>query len=343
MCKSKQSLSKKNESFVVLLIDDQIIVAEKVRRMLADETEIEFHYCQNPAQALDVAEAVRPTVILQDLMMPEIDGVSLTQILRENPVTKSVPIIILSTKEDPIDKSLSFSVGATDYLVKLPDKIEMIARIKAHSRSYLAQFERDEAYRKLRELQVKLEESNAELKRLSSMDGLTGIANRRRFNEFVKTEWARAIRKKSILFLILIDIDQFKVYNDNYGHQKGDECLITVAKNLSAGHRRPADLLARYGGEEFVLVLPETFIDGAEMVAEKLRVHIEALNLTHEFSSIADRVTISVGVACCEPYDARASVDDLIASADSALYEAKHMGRNRVVVNSDCLKKFSLK
>ncbi len=140
----------------VLLVDDQPIVAEAIRRMLAPESDITFHYCQDPTQAIAQANTVGPTVILQDLVMPELDGLTLVKFFRANPATREVPLIVLSTKEEPAIKAEAFATGANDYLVKLPDRIELVARIRYHSKGYIAQLERNEAYRKLAESQQML-------------------------------------------------------------------------------------------------------------------------------------------------------------------------------------------
>lgn len=317
---------------IVLLVDDQMMVAEGIRRMLMEESDIEFHYCNDPAQAVSTAVEIQPTIILQDLIMPEIDGYTLVKAYRENDKTKNIPIIVLSTKEDANAKSLAFERGANDYLVKLPDQIELIARIRAHSKGYLTQLQRDEAFQALRELQTELEKSNAELQKLSSLDGLTGIANRRRFDEFVDNECLRSARENTVLSLILIDIDFFKPYNDNYGHLAGDGCLRQVAVALNEVVHRPADLVARYGGEEFVVVLPNTKIDGAVKLADILCKKIRSLKIPHEYSEASENLTISMGITskvACEG----SSPTDLIALADEALYEAKESGRDRYVIS----------
>jgi len=314
----------------VLLVDDQAIVAEAIRRMLVTEDNLEYHYCVDPAKAISEAVEFQPTVILQDLVMPDIDGMMLLRFFRANPVTKNIPIIVMSSKEDPKIKSEAFELQASDYLVKIPDKIELIARIRAHTRSYLAQQQRDEAYRRLREMQLELEKKNRELQRLSSLDGLTGIANRRRFDEYLEQEWLRSARSHKEISLILIDIDHFKPYNDNYGHQGGDEVLRKVAQTLESETHRPGDLVARYGGEEFAVVLPDTAPEGAAQVAEKMRRSIEALNIPHAHSTATDHVTISMGVASVVPPEG-AVREALIESADQGLYEAKESGRNRYI------------
>lgn len=320
-------MSSSDSTAVVLLVDDQMMVSEGIRRMLMDEPDMVFHYCNDPNQAVEKAIELKPTVILQDLIMPDIDGYKLVDAYRNNKKTRSIPVIVLSTKEDPKDKSLAFERGANDYLVKLPDKIELVARIRAHSKSYLTQLQRDEAFKALRELQAELEESNIELQKLSSLDGLTGIANRRSFDEFLSKECLRSARENTALSLILIDIDFFKPFNDNYGHLAGDGCLRQVASALDEVIHRPADLVARYGGEEFGVVLPNTDIEGAEKLAKKLSEKMRLLNIPHEFSEVAAHITLSMGitsVVACEG----TSPSDIIMQADKALYSAKESGRN---------------
>lgn len=324
------------ERFVVLLVDDQAMVAEGVRRELESERDIEFHYCPDPREALDRAVEVEATVILQDLVMPEVDGLMLLRFYRANPATRDIPVIVLSSKEDAITKSEAFSQGANDYLVKLPDRIELIARIRAHSRSYMAQKERDAAYQALREMQAQLElsneqleKSNRELQRLSSLDGLTGIANRRQFDKQLEREWHRALRNCTEIALIMIDIDYFKRYNDAYGHQAGDDCLRAVAHALDGVVHRPSDLVARYGGEEFGVILPETDLEGARQVAEKMAEAVRRLGVEHRDSRVADRITLSIGIACTAPRG-QGEPELLLTTADQALYAAKHNGRNRI-------------
>lgn len=320
-----------HQKTVVLLIDDQKMVAEAIRRMLATESDIEFHYCADPAVAVQTASRIQPTVILQDLIMPDVDGYTLLRFYRNNPATANVPVIVLSSREDPMDKSQAFTNGANDYLVKLPDRIELIARIRAHSRSYLLQKQRDEAFKALQELRRKLEESNAVLQRLSVLDGLTGVANRRHFDEVLQQEWKRASRDHSPISIILLDIDYFKKYNDNYGHQGGDDCLRRVARAISRIIKRPGDFFARYGGEEFVAVLPDTELAGAALIAEEMRRSVEQEYIPHAHSAAADHVTISIGVAMVNASDELEPLA-VVEMADKALYQAKEQGRNRHVL-----------
>lgn len=314
---------------MVMLVDDQAIIAEALRRLLLEDKDINFHYCMDGTKAEDNAVRIRPTVILLDLVMPDIDGLTLVRNFRKNPATCDIPIIVLSTKEDPEVKAEAFSLGANDYLVKLPDKAELIARIRYHSKSYINMLQRDDAFRSLQESQRQLEALNVQLLQLSSTDGLTGISNRRTFDEQLAIEWRRGTRDNTSLSLIMIDIDFFKLYNDSLGHQTGDDGLKTVAMILKGSLKRVTDMAARYGGEEFVALLPNTEPDGAMNIAEIIRANIEEAGMEHPSSDVSDYVTISAGVASIVPNSAQ-SPEKLITAADQALYLAKHSGRNRV-------------
>lgn len=181
----------------------------------------------------------------------------------------------------------------------------------------------------IRKKNTELEALNEQLHTLALVDGLTGVANRRRFDAALENEWRRSRRDNTPLALLLIDIDYFKQFNDQYGHQSGDECLQKIAKVLQDGLNRSTDLVARYGGEEFICLLPESDITGATAKAELLRKAVEELHIPHEASSAASYVTISIGAASRIP-DEHAEPKLLIANADKALYKAKHKGRNRV-------------
>lgn len=316
-------------SIVVLLVDDQAMVGEMVRRALADQPNLVFHYCSEGIEAVACAERLHPTVILQDLLLPDADGLVLVGQYRANPATKDVPVIVLSIKEEPAVKSEAFRLGAADYLVKLPDPVELVARIRHHSKAYLNQIQRDQAYRALHESQRQLVIMNIELKRLSNIDGLTGLSNRRYLDEYLAIEWKRAQREHNALSVMMIDVDDFKRYNDTYGHLAGDEVLKTIAATIKQSVERPADLAARFGGEEFMVVLPNTELAGARYVAEEMRLHIEAVNISHSTARAAPYVTISAGVASTVPQQSGASAS-LVALADAALYAAKKAGRNCV-------------
>jgi len=317
---------------VVLLVDDQLMIGETVRRALANEPHIVFHFCSDPGAAVATAERIAPTVILQDLVMPGIEGLTLLREYRALEATRNTPIIVLSTREDPITKRDAFAMGANDYIVKLPDKIELIARIRYHSQAYLSRRQRDAAYRALHESQRQLMAANIELLRLSNMDGLTGLNNRRRFDEYASTEWRRALRERATFGLLLIDVDQFKPYNDANGHLAGDELLRRIGETIRNCCRRPEDLPARYGGDEFAVVLPGVQVNALETIGERLRKAVQDLEREHGSSYAARYVTLSVGGAVTVP-TAEDGLHDLIAVADRNLYEAKAKGRNKSIVH----------
>ena len=171
------------------------------------------------------------------------------------------------------------------------------------------------------------------LRKTSAIDGLTGLANRQCFEEFMDREWRRAARERKPISVIMLDIDHFKAYNDNYGHQGGDDCLKKVAAVMAESVKRPADIAARYGGEEFVVVLPDTDARGALEMAEKLRISVEMLGVPHAHSATASVVTVSIGVASLVP-EHGSDYSLLVKSSDAALYAAKREGRNRVKVKA---------
>ncbi len=181
----------------------------------------------------------------------------------------------------------------------------------------------------LRDMSVQ-KRAQEELERLATRDGLTSIANRRSFDETLNTEWRRASRESRALSLLMIDVDYFKLYNDTYGHQSGDDCLRQIAAAMAGMVKRASDCVARYGGEEFSILMPATELEGARIVAERIRAAVEALRLPHSGSAVAEHVTVSIGVACMHIAAGGEPAAQLIAAADAALYRAKHAGRNRI-------------
>jgi diguanylate cyclase (GGDEF)-like protein len=193
--------------------------------------------------------------------------------------------------------------------------------------SYAAEVERSN--KALIEIRRQLEEKNRLLERISALDTLTGIANRRRFDTVLRHEWRRASRDEEPLSLLFCDIDDFKRFNDTYGHQAGDECLVRVAQTMEGSLNRPADLAARYGGEEFVALLVDTELMGARILAERMRERVESLHVEHRASTVAPVLTVSLGVATVVPGPG-GRPEELVEHADRALYAAKRAGRNRV-------------
>jgi len=305
------------QPYRVLLVDDQPIIHEAVRRMLSEARDIELHCCAEGSDALRMANEIQPSVILQDLVMPDVDGMMLVKYYRANDKTCDIPVVVLSSKEEAKTKDEAFTAGANDYLVKLPDRIELLARLRYHAGTYAVLLERNAAL--------------DELKRISVTDALTGLYNRRHFDAALDDEWKRARRDRNPLSLVMLDVDHFKLFNDNYGHQAGDDCLVKVAQALQASSHRSVDVTARYGGEEFIAIFPDTNGPGALAMAENIRQAIIALHIPHDHSSAAGYVTVSLGVACAIPEEGL-QAESLLKSADMALYHAKEKGRNRAVL-----------
>jgi two-component system chemotaxis family response regulator WspR len=311
------------ERAVVLLVDDQPMVGEAIRRMLLDQPDIEYQYCSKGSLAVETAERLKPTVILQDLVMPDVDGLTLVSRYRASSVIRDTPVIVLSSKEDPAIKRDAFQGGANDYLVKVPDKIELVARIRLHSKVFLTQVQRDDAYRQLEERVQELQAVRDELSRLVSTDSMTGLYSRRRWLELAATEFSRHRRYKRPLTLLMADLDFFKRINDTSGHDIGDEVIRQFAGVLRAMGRE-SDLPGRIGGEEFAVLLPETPIAGAEEVARRVVAACRDLTIPAPTGHV--KFTCSLGVAEAGGIDG--TVDDLLRRADAALYEAKRGGRD---------------
>lgn len=279
--------------------------------------------------AEDGLEAVRlfkdrmPDLVIMDVIMPRLDGLGATRRIRRLCRLRDlwIPIILLTARNEDEDLAVGIEAGADDYLIKPVSPVVLQAKLKAMQR--------------IATMRTQLERANAELRALSGQDGLTGIANRRRFDEQIRLEWRRCRRDGYPLALVLADVDYFKRYNDHYGHLQGDDCLIAVAGALKRCVQRAGDLVARYGGEEFAILLPNTDSAGAACVAERVRAAVEALQLPHAASDTAPVVTLSMGVAVFTPQQlGEATPEDLIHHADQALYQAKAQGRNRVTVNT---------
>jgi diguanylate cyclase (GGDEF)-like protein len=267
----------------------------------------------------------KPDLVLLDIIMPGMDGFEVARRIRQLETDGEwTPIIFLSARTSDDDLALGISVGGDDYLIKPVSEIVLRAKVRAMQR--IAQMRYS-----LLVLTRKLDEANRELTRLSAADGLTGIANRRCFDDTLQREWRRAARANTPIALLVADVDHFKQFNDGYGHQLGDDCLKDVARVLESCLRRPTDLVARYGGEEFAVIMPETDAEGAAQVAETMREAVQAAQIAHAYSPVAPVVTISVGAATTLP--SRADEDGprmLLQQADQALYQAKREGRNRI-------------
>lgn len=278
--------------------------------------------CQDGDTALELFKTERPDLVLLDVVLPGLDGFQVATRLRQMETHGDwTPILFLSVLNSDTDMARGIAAGGDDYLFKPISEVVLNAKIRAMQRII-------QMRTSLVVLARRLDSANQELRRLSSVDGLTGIANRRQFDETMAREWRRTLRTQGELALLLCDVDHFKQFNDRFGHQAGDDCLRLVARSLAQTLDRGGDLAARYGGEEFAVILPDTRLDGALHVAERLRQAVLALAIPHPDSPHAV-VSISIGaatLAACRstPYQR------LLRDADEALYHAKHQGRNRI-------------
>ncbi len=291
----------------ILIVDD----APENIRILAQALKSEYKttFATTGEQAIKFAMSEEPPdLILLDIMMPEMDGYEVCLRLKAEHKTKNIPVIFITAMNQEQDETKGLEIGAVDYITKPFSMAIVKARVRTH---------------------LELKRHRDILENLSSLDGLTAIPNRRRFDEVLQTEWRHCIRESSPLSLVMIDIDYFKNFNDTRGHQAGDDCLKRVAKALANSVKRPMDVVARYGGEEFAAILPKTDRDGSVFVAETMRDNIESLNISHPNSPVSDYVTISLGSATVFP-EHRLIPDILVKAADDALFQAKREGRNCV-------------
>ena len=290
----------------ILLVDDEPGSIELLAGIFGDEYEILF--ATEGEKAVGLALTEEPDVILLDVMMPGIDGYEVCRRLKAEERTADIPVIFITACGDLEAESRGLESGAMDYIHK--PFTSSVVKVRTSN-------------------QIELKRAREALTRLSITDGLTQLANRRRFDEVIRREHARLARSDGQLSLLMLDLDHFKGYNDTYGHLQGDDCLRRVAAVIGGVIRRPADLAARYGGEEFVCILPETTHEGAVRIAEKIRRNVEELAIPHGNSGVTDHVTVSLGVITAR-CTAEMGVSAIIAQADEQLYAAKAGGRNRV-------------
>ncbi|MBF0568998.1 MAG: diguanylate cyclase [Nitrospirae bacterium] len=267
-------------------------------------------------------------LILMDIELPGLDGIGACQKIKSDQWFKEIPIIMLTADTSAISLENAFKAGAIDYITKPVKMVELRARIGS-ALSLKQEMDRRKASEiELEALTRQLKEANRILTNLSYIDGLTGVANRRYFDDYSDQEWKKAFREHSFISVIIVDIDYFKQFNDTEGHPAGDECLRRVAGALSDALRRPGDFIARYGGEEFVSILPNTTLDGAAIIGETMRTNICDLNIRFAQSK---KTTVSIGIAGAIP-DKSKTIQWLISGADRALYTAKKSGKNQVKV-----------
>lgn len=290
----------------VLIVDDVPHNLKILGAALKDDYYVKL--TTNGEEAIAIAQSAnQPDIILLDIMMPDMDGYEVCKRLKEAPETRDIPIVFITAMNEEKDEELGLTLGAIDYIVKPFSMPVVKARIKNH---------------------LELKYYRDKLKESSMIDGLTQIANRRRFDEALTAELDRKKRHNEALSVLMLDIDFFKKYNDTYGHLQGDECLKMVAQTIKNELKRPADLAARWGGEEFACILPETSLMDAIRIGENIRQAVIEKALPHEASVVSQVVTVSVGAASAERME-ELNFDEILRKADDALYRAKQSGRNQ--------------
>ena len=293
----------------ILVVDDMTTTLLLLHDLLKDTYEVKI--AKSGTKALEILESPNDIdLILLDIEMPDINGYDVCKRIKNNETIKNIPVIFVTGRNSEEDEEYGLNLGAIDYITKPFNKTITKLRLK----NYL-------------ELKIK----NDMLEKLSMYDGLTNIRNRRFFDETFEKTFSEIKRDKKSLAVLMIDIDFFKPYNDNYGHGQGDETLRKVAKALEKTIKRASDFVARYGGEEFVILLKDINKDGVEAVANNLLNAIRELKITHEFSKIENYVTVSIGVSY---YNSSSDITklELLLKADETLYNVKNSGRNNFAI-----------
>jgi diguanylate cyclase (GGDEF)-like protein len=290
----------------VLVADDDAINRQVLGELLKPEYTVLL--AKNGEQALELAVRHAPDLILLDVVMPDMDGYEVLRRLRAEPQSAHISVIFISGLDRPEDEANGLNMGASDYIAKPFNATVVTARVALH---------------------LQVVRQRRMLERLANIDGLTELANRRRFDEIYAVEWKRTQNGERPLSLALLDIDCFKQYNDYYGHPAGDRVLRSVARTAASFLRRPTDLAARYGGEELVLLMPDTDTVQAQQLILALGKAIEQLGIAHATSVAAPVLTVSLGGATLDQENAE-SAEELLDAVDHQLYRAKHAGRNRL-------------
>lgn len=299
-------LQKKDARNKILLVEDSLLNQRMISDILSGLYTLEA--AGTAAEAAKLIESFEPDLILLDIVLPDANGFDILRKLKESSMTADIPVIIISGMDSDADEEKGFELGAVDY-IKKPFKNAIVrARIGT---------------------QIRIINQMKTIERMSFIDALTSIGNRRAFDSQIKYEWGRAVREKQSLSMMMLDVDNFKQYNDTYGHQQGDLMLQAVARTLDTALKRSMDIICRYGGEEFAVILPDTSAAGAQEMAEKIRAHIEAMEVLIPQTKKITKATISIGVASIYP-ESSDCMEDFIKAADQMLYKAKENGRNQV-------------
>ena len=316
------------EKTKILIVDDRVENLITLESLL-EQFDVELIRATSGEEALAKALDHDFALILLDVQMPGMDGFEVAEFMRRKKKSMHIPIIFI-TAASKLEANIfrGYESGAVDYLLKPLNPDIFQSKVSIFIQLHEQRMELNERLAELEELKQELEEKNSQLIKLSNTDGLTGLINKRYFEELFSEEWHRAMRTNRPLSLVLLDIDNFKKYNDSFGHHMGDDCLKAIARALESIHLRQADKVARIGGEEFAIVLPETDVEGAQLVAERTRETIEALKIPHSEESGRPWVTASIGFCAVIPaHNIKPRL--LFEASDAALYESKHNGRNQ--------------
>jgi len=320
----------------ILIVDDIPSNLVALERILVDMN-VDCIRAKSGNEALSHTLSHDFALIISDVQMPIMDGFELAELLRSNLSTRNIPIIFLTaTNKEEKHIFQGYELGAVDYLFKPIDATILKSKVRIFVNLYQQQKKAEHHSQFLEEMvieskknQQELEIANKQLTELSTLDSLTNIANRRTYDHFLKMAWDQSIVSKAPISVIMLDIDYFKLFNDEYGHQCGDECLKKVAEVLKNRGYRATDLVARYGGEEFIIVLGNTNNSDALKIAENVRLKIEALRIPHQLSLANKWITASIGVSTIFP-TINDSIKSFIQTVDKSLYLSKEHGRNQV-------------
>lgn len=312
--------SVQNRRQKILIVDDTLANIEILHKILQDDYDIFF--AKSGADGVRIVKKEMPDLILLDIMMPDMDGYQVCAQIKGNPDTAGIPIIFVTAMVNDEDETKGLDCGAIDYITKPISPPIVKARVRNH-----LELKRNRDL--LQGLAVELGEKNRKLEILAHEDALTGLSNRRHFNEVLDAEIKRALRTGQFLSLILCDVDFFKKFNDRYGHVAGDKCLQAIGEIMRVSFKRAGDLPARYGGEEFAAILPDTTPESGAHLAELLRREMLAFALPHADAGECGLVTLSVGVVGGRATRNR-DAEWFINQADEALYRSKANGRNQV-------------
>jgi len=296
-----------NNKYKILIIEDSKLNQEILRRILDKDYDLIF--TQTGTEALEKIPIDHPDLVLLDIILPGIDGFEVLTELKKCENTRSIPVIIITGRTNPEEEVKGLKMGAVDYITKPFHEVVVKARVETQEKI-------------LKQMRI--------IEKYGLIDTLTNIPNRRQFDQYLVREWNRTVRDDKPLSILMIDVDHFKIYNDSYGHQQGDVALQKAAETISSSLKRKIDIAARWGGEEFAVLLPNTALEGALLVAETIRKNIETLSIPYIAEETNHNITISIGVATSSLPQVK-NVFDLILQADKALYKAKDLGRNRAV------------